>query len=115
VASHHILTTSSPSLRLSPACLGRARHPTARLAHLPAMDTNNLRGEALEPVLSMSQLAARLPVSVQTIYDLRSQGRGLHGIRVGRELRFRVSEVEAWLSRLETADADRHAVTHGRL
>ena len=47
-------------------------------------------------------------VSAQTIYDLRSQGRGPRGFRVGRELRFRVSEVEAWLERMETEDAERH-------
>jgi len=56
----------------------------------------------------MSQLARQLGVSVQTLYDLRGQGRGPVGFRVGRELRFRVSEVEAWLLRLEKADAERH-------
>ena len=59
---------------------------------------------ALEAVLSISELAADLGVSVQAIYDLRSQGRGPRGFRVGRELRFRVSEVEAWLAGLEEAD-----------
>jgi excisionase family DNA binding protein len=52
-------------------------------------------------VLSLSELCAHLQVPVQTIYDLRSQGRGPRGFRVGRELRFRVSEVEAWLERME--------------
>jgi len=47
-------------------------------------------------------------VSAQTIYDLRSQGRGPRGFRVGRELRFRVSEIEAWLTRLEAEDDRRH-------
>ena len=50
----------------------------------------------------------QLSVSVQTLYDLRSQGRGPRGFRLGRELRFRVSEVDAWLARLEEADARRH-------
>ena len=63
---------------------------------------------ALEPALTLSQLAAHLSVSPQALYDLRSKGRGPRGFRVGRELRFRTSEVQAWLARLEAADGDRH-------
>ncbi len=44
-----------------------------------------------------TKFAAHLAVSVQTLYDLRSKGRGPRGFRVGRELRFRRSEVDAWL------------------
>jgi excisionase family DNA binding protein len=69
------------------------------------METTN---DTLDAVLSLSELAARLRVSVQTIYDLRSQGRGPRGFRVGRELRFRTSEIDAWLARMEQADAARH-------
>jgi excisionase family DNA binding protein len=87
------------------------------MAHLCRMDTAaqaRLRSHAswehgLDPVVTMSQLAAQLGVSVQTLYDLRSQGRGPRGFRVGRELRFRVSEIECWLARMEAADAERHA------
>jgi excisionase family DNA binding protein len=63
----------------------------------------------IEQVLSLSELCAHLGVSTQTMYDLRSQGRGPKGFRVGRELRFRVSEVEAWLERMEHEDDRRHA------
>jgi excisionase family DNA binding protein len=62
----------------------------------------------VDGVLSLSELCAQLQVSAQTIYDLRSQGRGPRGFRVGRELRFRVSEIDAWLTRLETEDDRRH-------
>ncbi|MBA2698636.1 MAG: helix-turn-helix domain-containing protein [Nocardioidaceae bacterium] len=62
----------------------------------------------IEQVLSLSELCAHLHVSAQTIYDLRSQGRGPRGFRVGRELRFRVSEVGAWLERMEQDDGHRH-------
>ena len=55
-------------------------------------------------------LAARLSVSSQTLYDLRSKGRGPRGFRVCRELQFRQSDVDAWLSRLEAADVSRHPV-----
>jgi excisionase family DNA binding protein len=61
----------------------------------------------LGPVLTPSQLASQLGVTVQTLYDLRSH-RGPRGFRVGRELRFRVSEVDAWLDQLEADDAERH-------
>jgi excisionase family DNA binding protein len=64
--------------------------------------------DVVEPVLLLSELAARLGVSAQTLYDLRSQGRGPTGFRVGRQLRFRRSEIEAWLTRLEDDDAVRH-------
>ncbi len=72
------------------------------------METTDPRRDAFQPVLSMSELADRLHVGVQTIYDLRSRGRGPRGFRVGRELRFRPSEVDAWLCRLEAADRERH-------
>ena len=62
----------------------------------------------IDGVLSLSELCAQLHVSAQTIYDLRSQGRGPRGFRVGRELRFRVSEIDAWLTRLESEDDRRH-------
>ena len=61
-----------------------------------------------ESALSVQELAAQLQVSAQTIYDLRSQGRGPVGFRVGRHLRFRTSEIEAWLARLEGEDCERH-------
>lgn len=76
------------------------------------MDINDTRPETLEPVLTLSELADRLHVSVQTLYDLRSHGRGPRGFRVGRELRFRASEIEAWLSRMEADDAARHPAIH---
>ncbi|MEP9362211.1 helix-turn-helix domain-containing protein [Nocardioides sp. CN2-186] len=72
------------------------------------MTTTTTTETTLGPVLTLSQLAAQLGVTVQTLYDLRSQGRGPRGFRVGRELRFRVSEVDAWLAQLEADDAERH-------
>jgi len=71
------------------------------------MDTN-LVTPATEPAMTLSELAAHLSVSPQALYDLRSQGRGPRGFRVGRQLRFRKSEIEAWLARMEAADGERH-------
>jgi excisionase family DNA binding protein len=108
MATRHKLGTSSPFLALSPPGLGRSRPHSDHFAHLFGMETDNTQREAFEPVFSLSELATRLRVSVQTIYDLRSQGRGPRGFRVGRELRFRASEVDAWLARMEDAEAARH-------
>jgi excisionase family DNA binding protein len=89
---------------------------SAQRAHLCGMETIARRQTAtrspsehgLDPVVTMSQLASQLGVTVQTLYDLRSQGRGPRGFRVGRELRFRISEVYAWLAQMEADDAERH-------
>jgi excisionase family DNA binding protein len=66
-----------------------------------------------ESLLSISDLAAHLGVPIQTIYDLRHHGRGPHGFRIGRELKFRASEIEAWLRRLEEDDERRSQVGRG--
>lgn len=79
----------------------------AGLAHLSVVDFSTAI-DGLEPMLTTSQLAAHLGVSPQAIYDLRHAGRGPRGLRVGRELRYRVSVVEAWLRGLEAADAGRN-------
>ena len=73
-------------------------------------DAGHARRQLIEQVVSLTELCDSLHVSAQTIYDLRSQGRGPRGFRVGRELRFRVSEIEAWLARMESEDAHRHPV-----
>lgn len=132
MATRHLFDT----LPAYPACwsrsLGSSRRPAAGLAHLPVMDirTSSDRppdrpsdphsgaaegGRDRDPIdraLTLSELAARLGVSAQTIYDLRSQGRGPRGFRIGRHLRFRPAEIDAWLARLEDADAERHGREH---
>ncbi|WP_164477768.1 helix-turn-helix transcriptional regulator [Nocardioides pantholopis] len=80
---------------------------TPRPAGAPGSSERRLE-RRLDPVLTLAELAAELGVSVQALYDLRSQGRGPRGFRVGRVLRFRVSEVQAWLAQLEADDAARH-------
>lgn len=108
MASQQKLSTKSIRWQGRSVPLGRSRPATAWLDHLVCMTTTTPSAAALGPVLTLSQLAAQLDVTVQTLYDLRSQGRGPRGFRVGRELRFRVSEVDAWLAQLEADDAERH-------
>ena len=84
--------------------LDTARRPSVRLAHLMCMNEPARTLPGLESVLTTSELAAHLGVPVQTIHDLRHSGRGPRGIRVGRELRFRLSEIQSWLADLEEHD-----------
>jgi len=116
MASQHLVSRKSAQ---PPRFSGRLDPPgrgSAGLAHLCGMETTTQRrtadrpssGSGLDTVVTLTQLAAELGVGAQTLYDLRSQGRGPRGFRVGRELRFRVSEVAAWLTQMEADDAERH-------
>lgn len=51
-------------------------------------------------LLSIDEVAAYLRTPRATLYKLRSQGRGPRASRVGRELRFRLTDVDAWLDDL---------------
>ena len=120
VPAPHLLRTLALRLGHPYEFLAPSRAARSRLAHLRCMKTKKSKkskpsvGAASSPahslagVLSLTELCAQLRVSPQTLYDLRSQGRGPRGFRVGRELRFRASEVEAWLSRREQEDEQRH-------
>jgi hypothetical protein len=52
------LSTSSPFLGLIPSRLAQSRRRSAAAAHLPGMDTNNVKTDGFEPVLPLSELAA---------------------------------------------------------
>ena len=84
----------------------RARLSWVGLVYLRVMDTERLTGLGLEPVLTTSELAEYLGVHVQAIYDLRADGRGPSGIRVGREIRYRISDIVGWLDGLHESSAD---------
>nr|WP_297426799.1 helix-turn-helix domain-containing protein [uncultured Actinotalea sp.] len=72
------------------------------------MDTD-ARPATAPATMTLAELAAFLAVSPQALYDLRSKGRGPRGFRVGRHLRFRAAEIEAWIRAMEEADGRRHA------
>ena len=116
MASQHLVSRKSAQRPSSSDPLDPSGAGSVGQAHLCVMETTTHRQtvlrssseHALDPVVTMSQLASQLGVSVQTLYDLRSKGRGPRGFRVGRELRFRVSEVDAWLAQLEAEDVERH-------
>ena len=63
------------------------------------------------PLLTPAELAEKLGLAVQTIYNLRANGGALPpAIMVGRGVRYRLSDVEAWLQdRYEHAPAIQEA------
>jgi len=67
-------------------------------------------GERAEPprprerLLSVQELADYLEVPVKTIYTWRHHKTGPRGFRVGKHLRFRWGDVEAWVAELIAED-----------
>jgi predicted DNA-binding transcriptional regulator AlpA len=54
----------------------------------------------MDRLLTPEALSAMLGMSVQTVYNRRSQGLPLpRAVKLGRLLRFRESDVETWLDR----------------
>ncbi len=107
MASHHLLNTSPSRRDLAGAGLDSSGPALARWEHLQCMETQSPARPDIFDVLSLAELADRLHVSAQTIYDLRKKGRGPRGFRVGPRLMFRLSEVESWLTAMEEADGAR--------
>jgi excisionase family DNA binding protein len=54
---------------------------------------------ASESLMTVEQVADYLNVPVKTVYRWRLTGTGPRGARVGRYVRFRRSDVEAWVER----------------
>jgi hypothetical protein len=115
MAIGHLLATSTSAIEWPTPGLGPSRPGSVRPAHLEAMTTQTTTQtntqmspqadihHRFEPVVTLAE-ADYLHVPVQTLYDLRSKGRGPRGFRVGRRLQFRQREVEAWLLGLEQED-----------
>ena len=61
------------------------------------MTTDITTGRGLEPLMNIEELAEYLGVPVTTIYDWRVAGKGPCAIRVGRSLKFAVSDVHDWI------------------
>ena len=49
------------------------------------------------PLLTLDEVAAYLRTSPSTIYNWRHAGKGPRCMKVGRNLRFRQDDVDAWL------------------
>jgi excisionase family DNA binding protein len=57
-----------------------------------------------ERLLSPEEVAGYLGVPVKTLFQWRYKGVGPRGLRVGRHLRYRAEDVEAWLERVGDPD-----------
>jgi len=77
--------------------LRTSRSDSGRPAHLAGMKTQPQAVSGLDPLLSIEDLAEYLGVPVTTIYDWRVGGKGPCGVRVGRHVKFTVSDVLAWI------------------
>lgn len=51
-----------------------------------------------DALLSPQELADYLKVPVKSVYRWRVEGTGPAGMRVGKHVRFRLSDVDAWLT-----------------
>jgi excisionase family DNA binding protein len=56
---------------------------------------------ATEPLLSPDEVAVFLGIPVKTLYQWRYKGVGPRGLRIGRHVRYRSADVEAWLREVE--------------
>ena len=66
--------------------------------HLTCMETTAPKRSRLEPLMSIEELSEYLNVPVRTLYDWRLSGKGPCALHVGRQLRYFVSDVHAWLA-----------------
>lgn len=67
-----------------------------------------LKSEVVEPWWSPEYLAACLGIPVRTVYAWRYRGEGPKGYKIGRHVRYRPEDVEAWLE----GQADGRKVSH---
>jgi excisionase family DNA binding protein len=69
-----------------------------------------MAGSNKDPLLSPEQLSKELNgIPVATLYQWRLKGTGPRALKVGRHLRYRRSDVDAWLERCATGDGPPHA------
>jgi excisionase family DNA binding protein len=66
-------------------------------AHLLVMEINTTLS-GLEPLIGIEELAEYLGVPIKTLYKWRQEGAGPCSVRVGRHIRYFVSDVRDWLS-----------------
>lgn len=53
--------------------------------------------------LSTQEFADYIGLSVETIYYWRKKGAGPSGVRIGRYVKYRLSDVDAWIDELQAA------------
>lgn len=56
----------------------------------------------LEPLVGVEELSEYLGVPIKTLYEWHQAGKGPCAVRVGRRLRYLVSDVNVWLLKQRT-------------
>ncbi|WP_210479604.1 AlpA family transcriptional regulator [Naasia sp. SYSU D00948] len=107
----HLFAQTAVAAALRSMGIGRVGPILGRLAHLVGMRDDTIT-TGLEKMLSTRELAEYLGVAPQAIYDLRCDGRGPRAVHVGRELRYRVSEIEAWIERMSEPERGAEGTRH---
>lgn len=69
--------------------------------------------EQLKRLLSVQALSEYLEVPVATLYRWRYLGEGPPGFRVGKHLRYRLGDVEAWVEEQLEEARRRHPSSRG--
>jgi len=77
-------------------------HPALRIRSHSLSETTSVA--AIEPLLSPDEVAVILGIPVKTLYQWRYKGVGPRGLRIGRHVRYRSADVEAWLREVEEKD-----------
>lgn len=52
----------------------------------------------MTPLMSINDVAKYLGIPVGTLYQWRAKGKGPRGLRLGKHVRFRREDVEAWIT-----------------
>ncbi|MHA3722556.1 helix-turn-helix transcriptional regulator [Leucobacter sp. HY1910] len=71
------------------------------LVHLFTMNTQHTPSQhpaQLEPLLDIEELANYLGIPVATIYDWRVRGHGPRAHRLGKHLKFALSDIQTWMA-----------------
>jgi excisionase family DNA binding protein len=63
----------------------------------PRRAAEPIRRRVDDELLTAQELADYLKIPLATIYKLRQEGTGVPGLRIGKHLRSRRSDVEMWL------------------
>jgi excisionase family DNA binding protein len=68
--------------------------------------TQQRAADSLPQLLSIRQLAEYIGCPVSTVYRWRSRGEGPPGFRLGKAVRFKVDDVDRWITEQAARGAD---------
>jgi excisionase family DNA binding protein len=84
-----------------------AERPATDLAG-PAVPSNGSEPASSARLMTIDQVAEYTQLPKNTLYKMRSEGQGPRAARLGKHLRYRKSDVDAWIvSRLDDWPAAR--------